>query len=67
MAKFKVGTVVRLKSGGPQMTIEKYVSTRGESTDLVCKWFVNEKIEVHNFEEEALEMIETRQTMETRP
>jgi uncharacterized protein YodC (DUF2158 family) len=36
--KFKLGDVVRLKSGGPNMTIEKYGNYSGERK-CVCKWF----------------------------
>lgn len=34
MAEFSVGDVVRLKSGGPQMTVD-----RVEGDAVVCLWF----------------------------
>ena len=37
--KFKVGDVVRLRSGGPQMTVVKLHPDLGEGEKVVCKWF----------------------------
>ena len=41
MHNFKNGDVVRLKSGGPKMTIYS-VDGVGIETGIFCKWFVNE-------------------------
>lgn len=37
---FKVGDVVRLKSGGSRMTIEKV-----DGDDVLCVWFEGAKVE----------------------
>ncbi|MFC3355518.1 YodC family protein [Sphingobacterium zeae] len=62
--KFSKGDVVRLKSGGPKMTIEGYEIVMGwdftsESDDtVVCKWFdLNEVLQVQKFNHETLEIV----------
>ncbi|MDM1295886.1 DUF2158 domain-containing protein [Sphingobacterium sp. N143] len=62
--KFSKGDVVRLKSGGPKMTIEGYEIVMGwdftsESDDtVVCKWFdSNEVLQVQKFNHETLEIV----------
>lgn len=53
--KWKVGDVVRLKSGGPPMTVTEIT---GMAEDyVVCMWFVKEAAtpQLHTFREEALE------------
>jgi len=35
-ALFKVGDVVRLKTGGPEMTVE---AVEARSPDVICTWF----------------------------
>ena len=66
---FKIGDVVRFKSGGPKMTVNNVV---GETTsqleqmaytnaghkdgDLVCKWFKNESLESGVFKPETVEL-----------
>lgn len=40
MSEFKVGDVVRLKSGGPQMTIHDFL----EDGKVECAWFDEKKI-----------------------
>ncbi|MGJ8762337.1 MAG: YodC family protein [Polaribacter sp.] len=59
--KFKQGEVVKLKSGGPTMTIEKYKWETGfdysKESDhvVVCTWFDNDgKLESRPFEQDAL-------------
>ncbi|MDT0620865.1 YodC family protein [Croceitalea vernalis] len=59
--KFTKGDVVRLKSGGPIMTIEKYKLETGwdysKESDhvVVCTWFDNDgKLESRPFEQDAL-------------
>jgi len=36
MAEMKIGTVVRLKSGGPKMTV---ISVPSDKDEVLCKWF----------------------------
>ena len=55
MRKFNVGDVVRLKSGGPTMTVQ------GETTTnkIICKWFVNNSdIKKSSFAPDSLELAE---------
>jgi len=63
---FKKGDIVTLKSGGPQMTVEKYkremvdlYSMRDSDHVVICTWFDNEyKLVSHEFEQEALKKYE---------
>jgi uncharacterized protein YodC (DUF2158 family) len=41
MSSFKAGDVVRLKSGGPGMTIDAI-----EGDQCVCLWFGNDNVEL---------------------
>ena len=41
---FTVGDVVRLKTGGPEMTIE---ATDGKSPEVICTWLA-EKVHQHS-------------------
>lgn len=42
-SQFKIGHMVRLKSGGPTMTVT-YVDGKGSDDDEIqCSWFVNTK------------------------
>jgi uncharacterized protein YodC (DUF2158 family) len=49
---FKIGDVVRLKSGGPSMTITKLPENNTNS--YYATWFSGEKYEAHYFPFEAL-------------
>jgi uncharacterized protein YodC (DUF2158 family) len=56
MAQFKAGDVVRLKSGGPKMTVRR-AETDGE---VVCEWFSEKKaVETAVFNETSLEIANT--------
>ncbi|MBX6965981.1 DUF2158 domain-containing protein [Alcaligenes faecalis] len=39
MSTFKVGDVVQLKSGGPEMTV---IDKSQEGSDVKCMWFVTD-------------------------
>lgn len=54
--KFKVGTTVRLKSGGPLMTVNGYhrIAPGASSSTVVCKWFEGTASQTDKFDEEAL-------------
>lgn len=60
-AKFKVGDIVNLKSGGPPMTITE-VDTVGpllsgkEEPDYTCAWFAGSKQDTASFPEAAVFM-----------
>jgi uncharacterized protein YodC (DUF2158 family) len=48
--QFNVGDVVRLKSGGPKMTV-----TKVDSKWITCNWFEGNKVHVDMFPSGALE------------
>ena len=56
--KLKSGQIVRLKSGGPKMTVESYKT--GDARPLVkCTWFDNEmKLKYNTFHQETLDVID---------
>lgn len=58
---FQVGTIVKLKSGGPDMTIKKVdVELRtGKPTGRVdCQWFAGKKLEVGTFPIASLDLVQ---------
>lgn len=72
MAKFQAGDVVRLNSGGPDMTVKSadpvafgvaFINGRstpptGVRNDLVeCEWFVGKKLETKRFVETSLTLV----------
>lgn len=54
MANIKTGTIVKLKTGGPNMT--------ADSTDkqgyVRCLWFVNDKLEVAGYLPDSLVIVD---------
>jgi uncharacterized protein YodC (DUF2158 family) len=69
--EFKIGDVVQLKSGGPEMTVENIVGvttskdqsfmykTAGHSDgELICKWFSGSKLETGMFKPETVDKID---------
>ena len=63
MARFKPGDVVKLRSGGPCMTIQLNSSnfTGAASTSVICKWFDGPKIEKAVFRKEMVVLVEESQ------
>ncbi|WP_126247753.1 YodC family protein [Chitinophaga rhizosphaerae] len=56
---FKIGDQVRLKSGGPRMTIEDITKKFPKDPftgKYNCIWFLNDELKVHSFEEETIEL-----------
>jgi uncharacterized protein YodC (DUF2158 family) len=51
-SKYKTGDIVRLKSGGPGMTVE-YVRQDGQ---IYCHWFAGNKLEGGSFSPEAIDL-----------
>ena len=43
MNAFKVGDVVCLKSGGPDMTVERIETTAADAS-VICVWFVEQSL-----------------------
>lgn len=56
MAEFKIGDVVRLKSGGPSMTVAAVgVGIMGD--EIYCAWFEGKKKHAESFPPGALEAV----------
>ena len=54
---FKVGDVVRLKSGGPKMTVKEVTTASVSGTEIVnvrCIWFHDNKVGVEVFQQDVL-------------
>jgi len=54
---FKTGDIVKLKSGGPEMTVFKWVQVMGGC--LRCQWFAGKKLEVGDFQPDQLEVVKS--------
>ncbi len=52
---FKIGDVVRLKSGGPTMTVTGVDTETYGTLQVFCKWFIDEKENANHYPPEALE------------
>ncbi len=50
---FKIGDIVQLKSGGPEMTVKSLPST-SNGTQYVCQWFAGKKLEQGSFPSDSL-------------
>lgn len=54
MAQLSIGDVVKLKSGGPNMTV---TSAPQGTTAYYCKWFLEGKTHSGRFEGKTLELV----------
>jgi len=68
---FKTGDVVKLKSGGPNMTVERLVQGGANRTrdnililakgykdgDVMCQWFAGEELKSNVFTPDVLEIV----------
>ena len=52
-AKFAVGDIVKLKSGGPEMTVQTVPDSSGQYYN--CQWFAGKKLESGRFPANSLE------------
>ncbi len=52
--KFKVGDIVELKSGGPEMTVNGFAA----NGKCVCSWFAAGEARTEQFFPDALELVE---------
>ena len=48
--EFKIGDVVKLKSGGPTMTVNNIE----ENGEIYCQWFAGKKLEEGQFSSDSL-------------
>jgi uncharacterized protein YodC (DUF2158 family) len=53
--QFSVGDIVRLKSGGPDMTVRAVPNAHTQA--YTCQWFAGKKLEQGNFPGESLESV----------
>lgn len=56
MSKYKIGDIVKLKSGGPDMTVKQQGEGMNEEI-FVCQWFAGKKLERGAFPSESLESV----------
>lgn len=52
--KYKSGQIVKIKSGGPDMTIKEFSNYESE---YICQWFAGKKLEQGYFPEDSLEPV----------
>lgn len=50
--QFNIGDTVKLKSGGPDMTVR--IVPEGKRTVYVCQWFAGKKLDSGTFPVESL-------------
>lgn len=53
--KFSVGNIVKLNSGGPDMTVKTV--PEGTGTYFDCQWFAGKKLETGRFPADSLELV----------
>ena len=53
--QWKEGDLVRLKSGGPQMVVDRVIYYSDDSTSVCCVWFDNDKKQESSFPPGGLE------------
>jgi uncharacterized protein YodC (DUF2158 family) len=53
--KFKVGDIVQLKSGGPEMTVNQGPVSYRDAYH--CQWFAGKKLESGDFPENSLKPV----------
>jgi uncharacterized protein YodC (DUF2158 family) len=54
-ATFKIGDIVQLKSGGPEMTVQTLPDPPGKS--YKCQWFAGKKLESGYFPLDSLKPV----------
>lgn len=50
---FQIGIIVKLKSGGPDMTVRQVYG----DNDVDCQWFAGKKLEKGRFPMSSLELV----------
>lgn len=65
MSEIKKGTIVELKSGGPEMTVTgfRWLPTKDEyDKDYInCKWFSNKEVKEDQFHVDTLKIVENKE------
>lgn len=59
--KFELGDIVKLKSGGPDMTVKEVHTKMNDefSGSYRCQWFAGKKLDMGIFPEESLVAVPT--------
>lgn len=55
--KYSCGDIVKLKSGGPDMTVKAVEPSFGSNeltVKYICQWFAGKKLDIGSFPEESL-------------
>jgi uncharacterized protein YodC (DUF2158 family) len=60
-AAFKIGEIVKLKSGGPDMTVRDINGNEEIGIYFQCQWFAGKKLESGSFRDESLVLAEVKQ------
>lgn len=60
-AAFNIGDIVKLKSGGPDMTVRDINDVGNSGVYFQCQWFAGKKLESGSFRGESLVLTETKQ------
>lgn len=57
--KIEVGTIVKLKSGGPDMTVKQVLTDMNDrpTGSYKCQWFAGKKLEDGIFPGDSLELV----------
>ena len=58
--KFKVGDIVKLKSGSPKITVTTIIisaKTKMPNGFVTCTWFVDTKLNSDDFNQDTLELV----------
>jgi uncharacterized protein YodC (DUF2158 family) len=56
-SQFTIGNIVKLKSGGPEMTVAEERNYSGVSVMMRCQWFDGKKLEQGEFPSNSLELV----------
>lgn len=61
-AAFAVGTIVKLKSGGPDMTVKQVMTNTNDipTGSYKCLWFAGKKLEDGLFPGDSLELVKSQ-------
>lgn len=59
-SKFVIGETVKLKSGGPDMSVRALPNPI--TNVYVCQWFAGKKLEQGSFPEDSIETVKTEKS-----
>ncbi len=55
-AKYSIGDIVKLKSGGPEMTVQALPTVSNDY--YYCQWFAGKKLEQGRFPADSIELVQ---------